>query len=264
MSDFLSRIIERKKEEIRAAEKSMPEASLRREAQNSGGRRPFLGALQKPGPRGRNIIAEMKRASPSKGKIRDNVEPGEVAQKYEAGGAAAISVLTDRDYFGAHPDDLSQVRAACRLPVLRKDFIISSYQVYQSAAMGADAILLIVRALDPEFLKDLLSLSSTLGLDALVETHDENEFEIAAKAGARLIGINNRDLSTFTTDIAVSIRISRNASPGQVLVAESGLNTRSDIERLLEAGIWNFLIGESLMRAQDPVMLLHDLHGVKK
>ncbi|MGC9196386.1 MAG: indole-3-glycerol phosphate synthase TrpC [Syntrophobacteraceae bacterium] len=264
MSDFLSRIIERKKEEIRAADKSMPEASLRREAQNCNGRRPFIGALAKPGPTGMNVIAEVKRASPSRGRIKDNVDPGEFAQKYEAGGAAAISVLTDRDFFGANPDDLSKVRAASHLPALRKDFLISSYQVYQSAVMGADAILLIVRALGPELLKDLLSLSSTLGLDALVETHDEHEFEIAAKAGARLIGINNRDLSTFTTDIAVSICISRNASPAQVLVAESGLNARSDIERLLDAGIWNFLIGESLMRSQDPVRLLQDLHGVKR
>ena len=180
---------------------------------------------------------------------------------YESGGAAAISVLTDRDYFSGSPEDLKKVRAASQLPALRKDFIISPYQVYESAVMGADALLLIVRALSPELLKDLLALCAGLGLDALVETHDELEFEIASRAGARLIGINNRDLATFTTDISTSIRVSRIAAPGQVLVAESGIHTRSDIERLLEAGIWNFLIGESLMRSQDPVMLLRTLHG---
>lgn len=261
MSDFLSRIIERKKEEVREAAKCVSESSLRRDAEQSKGRRAFMGRLAVRGPAGMNVIAEVKRASPSRGKIKDNVDPAEFARMYESGGAAAVSVLTDRDYFSGSPEDLKKVRAASQLPALRKDFIISPYQVYESAAMGADALLLIVRALSPELLKDLLALSAGLGLDALVETHDEDEFEIASRAGARLIGINNRDLATFTTDISTSIRVSEKAAPGQVLVAESGIHTRSDIERLLEAGIWNFLIGESLMRSQDPVMLLRTLHG---
>ncbi len=264
MSDFLSRIIERKKEEVREAAKCVPEGELRREAEKPMGRRVFAGRLAEPGPHGMNVIAEVKRASPSKGKIKDNVDPAEFARMYEAGGAAAVSVLTDRDYFGGSPDDLKKVRAASRLPALRKDFIISPYQVYESAARGADAILLIVRALSPELLKDLLSLCSELGLDALVETHNEQEFESAARAGARLIGINNRDLATFETDISTAIRVSGKAAPDQVLVAESGIHARSDIERLLEAGIYNFLIGESLMRSEDPVMLLRALHGEKR
>ena len=261
MSDFLSRIIERKKEEVRAAAKCVPEGLFRREAEKSNGRRAFAERLAEPGPAGMNVIAEVKRASPSKGRIRENVDPAQFARMYEEGGAAAVSVLTDRDYFGAEPDDLKKVKAACRLPALRKDFIISSYQVYESAAMGADAILLIVRALSPQLLKDLLSLCSNIGLDALVETHDEHEFEIAGVAGARVIGINNRDLATFKTDISTAIRLSGKAAPGQVLVAESGIHTRSDIERLLDAGIGNFLVGESLMRSEDPAGLLRALHG---
>ncbi len=261
MSDFLSRIIERKKEEVKEAARHASEDFLRSQAEKSNGRRGFMRGLSSPGPAGMNVIAEVKRASPSKGKIRELIDPAEYARMYEAGGAAAVSVLTDRDYFGAQPEDFENVRAASRLPVLRKDFIISSYQVYQSAAMGADALLLIVRALSPELLKDLLALCASLGLDALVETHNEHEFEIASLSGAKLIGINNRDLATFTTDIATSIRVCQKAAPGQVLVAESGIHTRSDIERLLNAGLWNFLIGESLMRSEDPAALLQALHG---
>ncbi|MDR3569564.1 MAG: indole-3-glycerol phosphate synthase TrpC [Syntrophobacteraceae bacterium] len=261
MSDFLSKIIERKRQEVKEGQKCVPESFLRREAEKSSGRRGFADRLAMRGPHGMNIIAEVKRASPSKGKIRDDVDPARFARMYEAGGAAAVSVLTDRDYFCGSAEDLQKVRAASAIPALRKDFIISTYQVYESAVMGADAILLIVRALSPELLRELLSLSSDIGLDALVETHDEQEFDIAAKAGARVIGVNNRDLSTFQTDISTSIRIAGKAAPGQVLVAESGIHTRADIERLLEAGIGNFLIGESLMRSEDPVGLLAALHG---
>ncbi len=264
MSDFLSKILERKRDEVRAAEKRIPEQVLRREAEKPDGRRAFTERLAGPGPLGMNVIAEIKRASPSKGKIRENVDPAEYARKYELGGAAAFSVLTDRNFFSGSPDDLGKVKSAASLPTLRKDFLISSYQVYESAAMGADAVLLIVRALLPEFLRDLLSLCSGIGLDALVEAHDEREFETAVKAGAQLIGINNRDLATFKTDISTSIGLAGRADPGQVLVAESGIHARSDIERLLDAGIWNFLIGEGLMRSEDPVRFLKALHGNAK
>ncbi len=263
MSDFLSKILDYKKEEIRAAAKLKPERILRREAEKSNGRRPFIERLSRPGPSEMNVIAEIKRASPSKGKIRENIDPADYAKKYEKGGAAAISVLTDRQFFCGSPDDLVMVKSSAGLPVLRKDFLISTYQVYESAAMGADAVLLIVRALSPELLKDLLSLCAGIGLDALVEAHNENEFEGAAKAGARLIGINNRDLSTFKTDISTSIKIAGRKAPGQTLVAESGINTRSDIERLLDAGIYNFLIGESVVRSENPVKFLKVLHGAE-
>ncbi len=263
MSDFLSKILDLKKDEVRTAAKRTPERVLRRQAEELNRGRAFIDRLSRPGPRGMNVIAEIKRASPSKGKIREMADPADYARKFELGGAAAISVLTDRDFFSGSPDDLRKVKSAVLLPTLRKDFLISSYQVYESAVMGADAVLLIVRALLPESLRDLLALCSGIGLDALVETHDENEFETAVKAGARLIGINNRDLETFKTDISTSIGLAGRAGPGQVLVAESGIKTRSDIGRLLDAGIWNFLIGESLMRSEDPVGFLKALHGAE-
>jgi indole-3-glycerol phosphate synthase len=264
MSDFLSKILEYKRSEVKAAAKIRPERGLRRDAENVKGRRFFIERLARPGPLGMNVIAEIKRASPSKGKIRENVEPAECARKYELGGAAAISVLTDQNFFGGSPEDLKKAKSAASLPTLRKDFIIDPYQIYESAVMGADAVLLIVRALLPESLRDMLSLCSSIGLDALVEVHNEVEFETAAKTGARLIGINNRDLQTFYTDISTSIDLAGRAGTDRTLVAESGIHTRFDVERLLNAGIWNFLIGESLMRSEDPVRSLKVLHGAEE
>jgi indole-3-glycerol phosphate synthase len=263
MTDFLSKILDLKRYEVAAASQGMPEQVLRQEAEKPRIKTAFIERLAGPGPLGINIIAEIKRASPSKGTIRESIDPAEYALKYELGGAAAISVLTDKNFFGGSIEDLRKVKLAATLPVLRKDFLISSYQVYESAAMGADAVLLIVRALSPELLRDLVALCAGIGLDALVETHDEREYEMAAKSGARLIGINNRDLKTFETDISTSVRIAARIAPGQVLVTESGIGSRSDIERLLDAGIWNFLIGESVMRAHDPVKYLKALHGVE-
>ena len=263
MSDFLSKILDQKKDEVRASAQRIPESVLRQEAEKSKGRRPFIERLVRPGPLGMNVIAEIKRASPSKGKIRENVDPAEYARKYELGGAAAISVLTDKKSFGGSLEDLKKVKSAVALPVLRKDFLISSYQVYESAVIGADAVLLIVRALLPQSLRDLISLCESIGLDALVEVHDESEYEIAENAGAKLIGINNRNLRTFETDISTSIDLAGRIASGRVLVAESGIHTRSDIERLIDAGIWNFLIGESLMRSEDPVGFLKILHGAQ-
>jgi len=229
MSDFLSKILEYKRNEVRTAAKFRPEADLRRDAENVKGRRFFIERLATPGPLGMNVIAEIKRASPSKGKIREKVDPAECAGKYELGGAAAISVLTDRNFFCGSPEDLKKAKSAASLPTLRKDFVIDPYQIYESAVMGADAVLLIVRALLPESLRDLLSLCSGIGLDALVEVHNEAEFEAAVKAGAGLIGINNRDLETFHTDISTSIGLAARACAGLTLVAESGIHSRSDI-----------------------------------
>ncbi|HYA42001.1 MAG TPA: indole-3-glycerol phosphate synthase TrpC [Syntrophobacteraceae bacterium] len=264
MADFLSKILERKKEELKAAAKYAPAPVLRLEAGQMKGKGALIERLATPGPLGMNVIGEIKRASPSRGRIRDNVDAAEYARKYELGGAAAVSVLTEQNFFCGSPEDLKKVKSAVSIPVLRKDFIICPSQIHESAFLGADAVLLIVRALSPETLRDLLALSSDIGVDALVEAHDENEFETAAAAGARLIGINNRDLETFDTDISTSVRLAGRAGPGMVLVAESGIHTRSDVERLLDAGIWNFLIGESLMRSDDPVGLLMALHGAQK
>ncbi len=263
MSDFLSKILECKGYEVKAAAKRMPERVLRQEACKPRAGRAFIERLAGPGPSGINVIAEIKRASPSKGRIRENIDPAEYARKYELGGAAAISVLTDATFFGGSLDDLGKVRQAASLPVLRKDFIISSYQVYESALMGADAVLLIVRVLSPELLSDLIALCADIGLDALVEAHDEKEYATAASSGARLIGINNRDLTTFETDISTSVGIAGRIAHGQVLVAESGIHSRQDVARLVDAGIWNFLIGESVVAADDPVKFLKALHGVK-
>jgi indole-3-glycerol phosphate synthase len=260
-TDFLTRILEQKRSEIQEAKKRAPENELRDLAESPRDKRPFLQSLSVPGPCGVNIISEIKRASPSRGPIREDLDAGAHARAYEKGGASALSVLTEQEFFRGSPKDLKQARSAVSLPVLRKDFLISSYQIYESAVMGADAVLFIVRALPREVLRDFLELCGQLSLDALVEVHSEEELEDASWAGARLVGINNRDLKTFQTDIANCIRIGRCLEPRQVAVAESGIGGRSDIERIRDAGIWNFLIGESLVKAENPESFLQHLLG---
>lgn len=258
---FLERILNKKHEEAAEAERSIPERSLRAAAAALAPRTPLLPRLASKGPLGANIIAEIKRASPSRGPIRIDLDAGNLARAYERGGAAAVSVLTDQPFFQARIDDLQTVRAATTLPVLRKDFIVSSRQIYEAAIMGADAVLLIVRALSDAMLQDFLGLCGELGMDALVEVHTEDELKRATEAGARLIGINNRDLGSFQTDLEASVRLGQRLGKDQVAVAESGIRGRDDIERLLDAGIWNFLIGESLVRSPDPEAFLQELLG---
>jgi len=260
-SDFLSKILDAKNQEVDAARRKIPEGRLMAESRKPRERRSFSEKLSTPGRFGANIISEIKRGSPSKGAIRADLDPEALAAAYEKGGAAALSVLTDRSFFMGGPEDLQKARGAVRLPVLRKDFIVSTYQVYEAAVMGADAVLLIVRALSPQFLRACLDLCRELQLDGLVEVHSEAELGEATQAGAELIGINNRDLTTFQTDIQTSINLARRLERGQVAVAESGIHERGQIEKLLDAGIWNFLIGESLVRAPDPVRLLRQLLG---
>jgi indole-3-glycerol phosphate synthase len=262
-TDFLSQIIEKKNQEVEQARKAIPESHLIAAAQAAVERRPFFARLATPGPLGANIIAEIKRASPSRGDIRTDLDPERLAKSYEKAGAAAISVLTERFFFRAKPDDLQTVRAVVKVPVLRKDFIISRYQLYETAAMGADAVLLIVRALAREMLQDLLVLCRELRLDALVEVHSEEELVAATRAGATLIGINNRDLTSFQTDLGTSVSLARQIKDGQVAVSESGIHDREQLERLMAAGIWNFLIGESLVRAPDPERHLRGLLGLQ-
>ncbi len=262
-SDFLSVILERKRAEVRERSKKAPPAALRHIAEARNDFRPFAGRLSDPGRHGVNIIAEIKRASPSRGPLRADLKASRLAEQYQAGGAAALSVLTDHDFFSGSIADLQEARAATRLPVLRKDFIVSLYQVVEAAAIGADAVLLIVRAVSFEFLRDALQLSSQLGIDALVEVHSEAELDTASRAGARLIGINSRDLTTFRTDLENVIRIHRHLDDDQVAVAESGIHDRRDIERLSPGGIHNFLIGESLVTAPDPAHRLGRLLNIK-
>ena len=200
-----------------------------------------------------NVIAEFKRRSPSKGVIRDDVSAESMARLYEAGGAAAISVLTEEDYFGGSLQDLRAVRAAVALPVLRKDFIFDEYQVYETAAAGADALLLIVSALDDEVLVSLRELAEDeLGMVALVEVHTRAELQRAIASGARFIGVNNRDLKTFSVSLETSVALAGEAPPDGMLVSESGLNSAEDLRRLQALGYQGFLIGESLMRASRP------------
>jgi indole-3-glycerol phosphate synthase len=255
-ADILNQIVTHKKQEIKAARGRRPEASLREEIALTPGKRSLFSRLSRRDPQEVNIIAEIKRASPSKGLIRPDLDPGVYAREYERGGAAALSVLTDRHFFKGSAEDLQTARRVTALPVLRKDFIVSAYQIYETAVIGADAMLLIVAILSQQQLQDYLALCRELSLDALVEIHTEDEYQKATRAGANLIGINNRNLKTFHTDIATSISLASKLSEDQVGVAESGIRTSADIDAVRSAGIFNFLIGESLVRADSPRRLL--------
>ncbi|HSE23608.1 MAG TPA: indole-3-glycerol phosphate synthase TrpC [Pyrinomonadaceae bacterium] len=204
-----------------------------------------------------NIIAEFKRKSPSKGPIRPNANPTEIANAYRDGGAAAISVLTEEDYFDGSLDDLRAIKIAVKLPVLRKDFVGDEYQVYEAASAGADAVLLIVAALEDRVLERLLELAENeLQMDALVEVHTSQEMKRAKDLGAHLIGVNNRDLHTFQVSLETSIKLAGEAPDGSILISESGLETNDDLRRLKEVGYSGFLIGESLMKSEDPAASL--------
>lgn len=257
--DILSEIVAHKKEEVSTAKRKVPENHIREEALVPGERRPFLSCLAHRGSSGVNIIAEIKRASPSKGVFSPDLDPVSTAWAYERGGAAALSVITDSRYFMGSSEDLRKARRATALPTLRKDFLISAYQLYESAAMGADAVLLIVRILTERQLKDYLILAEELKMDALVEVHSEEDLVIAKKAGARLIGINNRNLRSFDTNIETAMSMVSSLAPSQIPVAASGIQRPEDIERNLRAGIRNFLIGESLVKASDPVRFIQSL-----
>ncbi|HET9530800.1 MAG TPA: indole-3-glycerol phosphate synthase TrpC [Blastocatellia bacterium] len=208
-----------------------------------------------------NIIAEIKRRSPSKGTIREPLDPASIASSYRKAGAAALSVLTEEDFFGGSVDDLIAARRASGLPALRKDFLFDPYQVYEAAAAGAAAILLITAILDDDRLLELLSLAREAGLAALVEVHTEKEMERSAQAGAEIIGINNRDLTSFNVDLRTSLELGRLAPSGVTLVSESGIKTSDDLAMLRDCGFHAFLIGERFMTAEDPGGALKELIG---
>lgn len=261
--DFLSRIVEARRQSVARDAKARPLAAVR-EGAHAARRDAQPHALRKNLARedSFNIIAEIKRASPSKGELRGEVDPAAVARAYERGGAAAISVLTEEEFFRGSLEDLRKVRSAVSLPVLRKDFIIGEWQVYEAAEAGADALLLIVAALDDAALTHLLQLTEEeLGMDALIEVHDAGELHRAESCGARIIGVNNRSLRTFEVTLETSAELARVAAPGALLVSESGLRARADIERLAALGFEGFLIGETLMRSDDPESLLRELSG---
>ena len=255
--DVLSEIIAKKRQRLLAAKELVPLAQLVSETRHNRSQHALRNALQANEV---NIIAEFKRRSPSKGIIRPDADVLQIVKSYEAGGAAAISVLTEEDYFSGSLDDLRVVREAVKLPVLRKDFVFDEYQVYESAAAGADAILLIVAALDDCLLLDLRRLAEhTLGLDALVEVHTRDEMRRAVACGANLIGVNNRDLRTFEVSLETSLSLAREAPSEVLLISESGLRSREDLRRLHAAGYRGFLIGETFMRAPDPQQALRNV-----
>lgn len=257
--DILSEIVTRKGDAVEKARRLISLEEMRARAEAAPPPRPFLKQFTGENRFAVNIIAEVKRASPSKGPIRPDLDPGALAGAYAAGGAAAISVLTDTPYFMGSLADLAAARAAVELPVLRKDFILSDYQVYESRARGADAILLIVRILPEKQLKALFQLSKSLKMDVLLEIHDESELETARAVGARLIGINNRNLKSFETDTRTAMRLADRLGPDLIPVAASGISGTADIKVNLAAGINSFLIGESLVRAEDPAEMLRKM-----
>jgi len=258
---ILDDIITIKRAELSAVREALPLRQLEALVKSAPETRGFARALACDTGTKNRIIAEIKKASPSKGVIRHIFDPVVTAREYEHAGATAISVLTEERFFQGSLSYLRQVKTECGLPVLRKDFIIDPYQVYEARAFGADALLLIVAALDAGLLRELLALSDSLQLDALVEVHTRDELTIAIDTGARIIGINNRDLRTFTTDIATTIALCPAIPDDRIVVSESGINTADDIRRLKDAGVDAFLIGEALMREPSPGVKLKELIG---
>lgn len=262
MSDILQRILARKAQEIQARSAALPLRELSARCADLPDTRGFAAALEARIEAGEAaVIAEIKKASPSAGVIRADFDPAAIALSYETGGAACLSVLTDVDFFQGSDAYLQQARAACALPVLRKDFTIDAYQVYEARAIGADAILLIVAALGDAALLELSLLAAELDLDVLVEVHDEAELERALDIPAPLIGINNRDLRTFETRVETTLNLRERVPDERVLVTESGIRMREDVRRLRAAGVHAFLVGETFMRAAEPGKELARLFG---
>ena len=262
MSDILERILARKAEEVRARAARLPLAELAARCADLSGTRGFAAAIEARIAAGQaGVIAEVKKASPSKGVIRPDFDPAAIARSYAAGGATCLSVLTDVDFFQGSDACLEQARAACALPLLRKDFVIDPYQVYEARALGADCILLIVAALDDGTLLELALIAAELDLDVLVEVHDAAELERALDVPAPLIGINNRDLRSFETSLQTTLDLRVRAPADVLLVSESGIHTPADVARLRAAGVHAFLVGEAFMRAPDPGVELQRLFG---
>jgi indole-3-glycerol phosphate synthase len=260
MTNVLDRIVAVKREEVAAARAERSFASLQQDAEALGGQRDFIAALQARLAAGRPaVIAEVKKASPSRGVLREHFVPAEIAASYERGGAACLSVLTDERFFQGSALFLQQARAACALPVLRKDFIVDPYQVAQARAMGADCILLIAACLEDALMAELEAQAHALGMAVLVEVHDGAELERALRLATPLIGVNNRDLRNFEVSLDTTLGLLPGFPAERLLVTESGILARGDVERMRGAGVHAFLVGEAFMRAPDPGAVLADL-----
>ncbi|TFG78247.1 MAG: indole-3-glycerol phosphate synthase TrpC [Thermodesulfobacteriales bacterium] len=254
---ILDEIIQNKTSEVEISKTSLPLEQIQEQIKDALPSRNFFDAIN---PKGElKIISEVKHASPSKGVFREDFDPVQIAKSYSRGGASAISVLTDEKYFRGSLSFLKNIRAEVDTPLLRKDFIVDPYQVYEARLFGADAILLIVAALDQTSLSELLELTHSLQMNAIVEVHDENELDRTLEADARIIGINNRDLRTFNVDLNVSINLSKKVPGDKIVIAESGIGSIEDIDRLRGEGVHVFLIGETFMKAPDPGQKLKEL-----
>ena len=253
---ILERILEVKRAEIAAARKSCSQDHLEGLTRQAPPPRDFIGALRAKNPA---VIAEIKRASPSRGLLRADFDPAAIARSYEQGGAACMSVLTDVQFFQGAPEHLQAARGACRLPALRKDFIIDPYQVFESRAMGADCILLIAACLSAAQMSELESLAGTLRMAVLVEVHDRAELDLALRLKTPLIGINNRNLKTFETRLETTLELAAHVPKERLLIAESGILSRADVSRLRNGGVRAFLVGEAFMRAPNPGQALAEL-----
>jgi len=256
MSTILDRILATKQQEVESGKRKLPLEEISGMASTMPETRGFTARMKNHAARSVAVIAEIKKASPSAGVIRPNFRPREIAQSYEAGEATCLSVLTDVTYFQGAPDYLNTARESCSLPLLRKDFIIDPWQVHESRVLGADCILLIVAALSRGQLQELEGLAHSIGLDVLVEVHDEAELESALTTDARLIGVNNRDLRNFHTDLSVSEYLRPRIPAGRLMVTESGIHSATDVRRMLAADVRAFLVGEAFMRAADPGLAL--------
>jgi indole-3-glycerol phosphate synthase len=263
VSDILRRILATKRAELEEARAAVPLAQMEDRARAAAAPRNFVGALRAKIDHGKPaVIAEVKRASPSKGLLREPFEPAAIARSYAAAGAACLSVLTDREYFRGAPEHLAEARAACALPVLRKDFVVEPYQVYEARAMGADGILLIAAALSAGDMRGLERLAQDLGMAVLVEVHDAAELEAALTLSTPLLGINNRDLRTFETRLETTLGLLPRVPAGRLVITESGILLPRDVSRMREAGVSAFLVGEAFMRAPDPGKALISLFSL--
>lgn len=258
---ILEQIVERKWQEIKKAQSVLSFMDLESQAKEAPVVRPFVNRLDQQAQHQKAaIIAEIKKASPSKGVIREDFDPAAIAVSYERNGASCLSVLTDQDYFQGHVDYLKAARAACALPVLRKDFMVDPYQIVEARAMGADCILLIAACLSDSQMQELHSLAQEWQMDALVEVHDHQEMERALRLGAQFIGVNNRNLHSFEVDLNTTIELmSLTKGTGVELVTESGIRTLEDVNHMIERGIYRFLVGEAFMREPDPGVALKNL-----